>query len=209
LGNDTLANLTSDHNNDIITRTISKAKDFIMDYLPRLQMSGFTWRREIERITTAYLFKEIDAFFAGSQLVFSEGMLIENVMYRNNVSALFYEVEFEAQSSNSLVVTYPMRATIDRRKSNDYVNTFAYILNPAQILLDFGGVDIQIELNSACPYIIDSSIPLTQAEAGVYTAYPWRACPRRIWFFPHIPARRSRFWTQQQPGFYPAATAGS
>lgn len=169
LGDDTLTNLTSDHS-DLITPTTVTLKDFIKDYFATATDDWlYLEKRNGEDYYNSFI-KEIDAFLAGSQLVFSEGMVIENVMYRNNVSALFYEVEFAAKSSNSLVVTYPMVATIDRRKTNDYVNTFAYILNPAANFLDFGGIDIQVELNSASPYIIYNSIPLTQAEAGVYTA---------------------------------------
>jgi hypothetical protein len=169
LGKDTLADLRGDNNNDIITKTSVMTKNFIMDYLTTATDEWLYLENRNRENYYGLFIKEVDAFFAGSQQVFSEGMLIENIMYRNNVSALFYEVEFEAGSTNSLVVTYPMRATIDRRKSNDYVNTFAYILNPAQNFADFGGVDIQIELNSACPYIIDSSLPFTEVQPGLYS----------------------------------------
>lgn len=169
MGRDTLAGLKSDYDDDIAKTTVIIG-EFLMDYIANASREWlYLENRNIGNCYSLFV-KEIDAFFLSNQLVFSEGMVMENMMYNNNISALYYEVEFEGDSTNSLVVTYPVRATIDRRKTNDYINTFAYILNPARNFAGFGEMDIQIELNSSCPYIIDSSIPLHEVEAGIYAA---------------------------------------
>ena len=102
------------------------------------------------------------------QPVFSESMTMDNLFNRNNISVLLYEVAFEANSQNELRLTYPMRATIDRRETRDYINTFAYIINPARNFMSFGGMDIRIELNDNSPYIIESSLPLEEVGRGLY-----------------------------------------
>ena len=55
--------------------------------------------------------------------------------------------------------------------------------------MDFGGVDIRIELNENSPYIIESSLPLQESGKG-YTYYHWTACLMKIWFFQLIPKRK-------------------
>jgi hypothetical protein len=98
---------------------------------------------------------------------------LEDIVYgaiaRNNISAFLFTLELDAESKGQLIVSYPVRATIDRSKSNNYVNTFVYILNPARNFTSFDTLDVDIRLNSHAPYIIDSSIPLTQGERGRYS----------------------------------------
>ena len=96
--------------------------------------------------------------------------VLNSVLSRNNISAFLFTAEFAPDSTNALIVSYPVRATIDRSSSNDYVNTFAYILGPAANFADFGVLDIEIDLNEHSPYILESSIPLKANGAGRYLA---------------------------------------
>ncbi len=90
----------------------------------------------------------------------------------DNIFLYLFEVDFEGNSTNELEISYPMKATMDRSESRDYINTFAYLLHPAENFQGFGELDIRIELNESAPYILDASIPLSKVEdeQGVYEA---------------------------------------
>ena len=168
LGEDTLHSIEVEYE-DTQEKSSVKAREFI---LSKLDGDEFAWidleRRNLDNLYS-YFIREMDRSFTGTQTAFSGSMVIENIYGVHNISALLYEVEFAAGSVNELQLTYPMRATMDRRKTRDYVNTFAYLLNPARKFMDFGTMDIQIELNSHSPHIIESSLPLVEAGGGVYT----------------------------------------
>lgn len=168
LGEDTLENLEVESYDLLEKRTVI-AGEFIRD---RIAGTGEPWylqQRDLEGMYATYV-EQVDYFFSIEQHVFSHEMVLENVFYRNNLSVFLFEVEMEPRGSTNLVVTYPLFATIDRSRSSSYINTFAYILNPARNFQEFGHLDIHIELNPSAPYIIESSIPLEEAEQGVYTA---------------------------------------
>lgn len=159
---------TSD--NDTMEETNVNIKEYIQDFLKDNEYEWYdTDLREINNLY-AMVLKTIDRYYETNLLAFTYDMLMDDTLSRFNVSALIYEVEFEANSRNTLEVKYPMGATIDRRNSKDFVNTFSYILNPAQNFMDFGKLEIQVILNDRDPYIIDSSIPLTEEKQGVYSA---------------------------------------
>lgn len=168
LGDDTVKDVRADYDDEVV-KSVVNVRDFLLDFL---QGDGYTWlnmeRRNMDNFYSMFV-KEIDQSFTRYQPVKSESMIMENLFSQNNISALLYEVEFEADSQNELRLTYPMRATLDRRETRDYINTFAYILNPARNFMEFGGLDLRIELNDSYPYIIESSLPLEEAGRGIYT----------------------------------------
>ncbi len=172
LGENTLTQI-SGSDDEVIEKKVVNIKDFIYNQLVEstsfLEGSFGYLNREPNDFYPVAL-KEVDRFFEEGQMVFSWAMLSENMAFRNNLFALLYEVDFEVDSTNTLVVTYPMTATLDRRDTVDPIYTFAYILNPAKNFSSFGGIDIHIELNSKYRYIIDSSIALNEVEASVFTA---------------------------------------
>ena len=167
LGKDSL-NILSNAYDDVLARSSVNAKEFIMHNLTNNEHFWLDDNRNIENFYAMFI-KEIDRSFEEWQLVSSESMVMEQIFNLNNISVLLYEVEFEADSINEMRLTYPMSATLDKTKTMDYVNTFAYILNPAKKFSGFGGIDIRIELNSESPYIIESSMPLREDNRGIYT----------------------------------------
>lgn len=169
LGEDTLTDIGGNYSDKIEKSTVN-IKDFIIHHIVNSEDALHdTENRNMDNYYSMFI-REVDRSFENFQLVINHNAVIENMLRYNNISALLYEIEFKANSTNSLTVTYPMTATIDRNKTQNYINTFAYILNPAKNFLEFGEIDIQIELNSKDPYIIDSSIPLNKVEADIYVA---------------------------------------
>ncbi|NLX91454.1 MAG: hypothetical protein GXZ07_07685 [Firmicutes bacterium] len=166
LGEDTLTDLWVDYNDKLVKSSVN-VKDFLCTFLSNNYAYWNMEKRNRDNFYAAFI-KEIDQSFSEFQPVFSASMTMDNLFNRNNISVVLYEVAFEANSQNELRLTYPMRATIDRRETGDYINTFAYILNPARNFMDFGGVDIRIELNENSPYIIESSLPLQESGKGIY-----------------------------------------
>jgi hypothetical protein len=168
MGEDTLKDIRID-GNDTLEKSIVNIKDFILNKGVNSEYySGYDMEyRDVENLY-AMVVQEIDRFFEQQEPVFDYDLVLGE-MFRNNVTVLLYEVEFAAGSTNSLTITFPVTATTDRRNSKDYINTFVYLLNPAEKFLDFKGIDIYIELNSHAPYIIESSIPLNEMSFGVYS----------------------------------------
>ncbi|MFZ7103151.1 MAG: hypothetical protein ACOWWO_10935 [Peptococcaceae bacterium] len=197
LGEDTLTGLQGSYK-DTIEKTTTEIKGFITENLIN---NNEDWPGLTRRNTPDFysrLLEEIDSCFEKNQYVFNADMLLGNIQQNNNISVLLYELAFEAESTGTLLITYPVQATIDRRKSNDYVNTFAYILNPAQKFARFKALDIQIELNSQKPFLIDSSIPFTEIAKGTYTAS-----------FNHLPDQDLIFstYSQKEITFWDSTTA--
>lgn len=167
LGEDTLTDLQAAYD-DKVVKTSANVKDFLFTFLSDEHAYWNMEKRNMDNFYATFV-KEIDRSFTEVKPVLSESLIMDNLFNRNNISVLLYEVKFAGDSQNELCLTYPMRATIDRRESRDYINTFAYILNPARNFKDFGKLDIRIELNDHSPYIIESSLPLQEAGRGIYT----------------------------------------
>ncbi len=167
LGEDTLSELSLSHG-DTIEKSTVVIKDYLENYYTDNESQWIDPRIRNTKVYYAMVVKGIDHYYSTSQYVFSYDMVVENMWHQNNIYALLYEVELEGKSTSNLSVTYTMMATIDREKSEDFVNTFAYIINPAKNFADFRGMEVQIELNSKAPYIINSSIPLNEINKGLY-----------------------------------------
>ncbi|TCO79811.1 hypothetical protein [Marinisporobacter balticus] len=167
LGEDTLTNIHCNYS-DKIEKSIINTEKFIRENIIEREDSWYNKTHRNKNDFYFHFIREIDRCFQNNQYAFSSDMIIEDMMSKNNISTLLYEIVFEANSTNILTVTYPMKATIDREKTNDYINTFAYILNPAKNFSEVGKIDIQINLNEKYPYVIESSIPLNKIKKGVY-----------------------------------------
>ena len=128
LGEDTLENISTDRR-DVLDKTIVHPRDFILAGL--LQEWDKPDNRNEDDLYAMFV-REIDRIFEEDILVLDGSDSINGFFYRHNISVLLYEVEFDAGGTGVLTVTCPLRATIDREKSDHYVNSFVYLLNPAR-----------------------------------------------------------------------------
>ena len=168
LGKDTLTDIES--NAVKLEKSTVNSKAYILDRIAEDNAAGYAVEMRDMDSYYAQVIRTIDYYWEESLLAFGYDMVKGDMGRYNNIYALLYEVDFEPESTNTLKVAYPMEATFDRRETTDYINTFVYIVNPAEKFLAFGPMDIRVEMNARCPYIIDSSIPFTETEAGVYAA---------------------------------------
>lgn len=173
IGDDRLQDLTVSAGDSLTKQSIT-AEDFLKAELFSVaEPSIHVARRNTDNFYSAVL-RELDSgwientssFFAARPL----DDVVNNILYSNNLSVFLFTADFPAESTSELTVSYPVRAMIDRSVSSDYVNTFAYILNPAANFADFGTLDIEILLNDHAPYILESSIPLETRGDGRYFA---------------------------------------
>ena len=109
------------------------------------------------------------AFTANDGFSFCED--IWSCVYNAGIFALVYDVDFPANSHKTVTVSYTARATMDRRKTQEPLYTFNYIINPARNWADFGTLDIEITTSERAPYIVDSSIEFTKEEDKLYRAH--------------------------------------
>ena len=89
--------------------------------------------------------------------------------YMERYFVLIYEVDFEANSTNDVSVSYITKGTMDRRETAEPIHTFDYILNPASNWAAFKDLNIEIKPPIEHPYIIDSSVSLIRKDDGTYT----------------------------------------
>jgi hypothetical protein len=184
LGPDTLAMQENDYDDTIVKEEVV-VRDFIIS---QFDTTGFRTQNRDGEDFYSLLLREMDGLYERGQLVLDYDELVNYVLYNNNISALLFAIRLEPGRTNDLQVSFPMRATIDRRESVDYVNTFVYLLHPARNFPEFGGIDINIKLNDKCPYIIGSSLELVEEEPGVYSAS-----------LDHLPAEDLVFSTYPRP----------
>jgi len=171
LGDDTLEGLSLTEP-DTIEKTQVVIKDFLMDQTFNNEAQWrFFAHRNVENFYSLLLQELERPFFSEDTFLAYRNLedIVHSALEQNNLSVFLYEVDVEAVSTSTLSVSYHMRATIDRRNSSDYVQTFAYVLSPASYFASFGTLDIEVFLSDHAPYIIDSSLPLQESERGRYT----------------------------------------
>lgn len=192
LGPDTLKMEEKDY--DHIEKEEVVIRDFIIS---KLDLAGARIQnRDRENFYSLFL-RELDGLFERGQLVSVYDELVNHVLYRNNISALLFTIHLEPGQRSALQVSFPMRATIDRRELVDYVNTFVYLLQPARHFPEFGGIDINIKLNARSPYIIGSSLELVEEGPGVYSA-SLDHLPAEDLVFSTYPRPAITFWDRMQ-----------
>lgn len=191
LGEETISDIKITKDDKII-KSKTNIRNFIMKNIIE---DKDNWRidtlRNQEDFYSDYI-QGVDKLFESNQIVHTEYDIIEEVMQKNNILVLLYEAEFSPNSNNSLKVTYPMEATIDRENTNHYINTYAYILNPARNFSEFGAIDIELELSDRAPYIINSSIPFTEINKGIYRT-SLEGIPERDLVFSTYPKEKITF----------------
>jgi len=172
IGEDSLRGLTLSSGDSLVKKEVTLEGFLKNDLLQRKEQRSDLGSRNVDNLYSAVL-KELDITWSSDE-PFNAARplddLVNNVFYRNNLSVFMFTVEMQPESTNSLRVSYPVSATIDRSASADYVNTFAYILSPAKNFADFGTLDIEIRLTDHSPYILESSITLETDGSGRYFA---------------------------------------
>lgn len=88
----------------------------------------------------------------------------------DRIISLVYTVEFPANSKKEVSVSYKTSGSMDRKETKEPKYTFDYILNPAKNWSDFKNLNIRIITPEETPYVVDSSIQLTDEGNNVYTA---------------------------------------
>lgn len=86
-------------------------------------------------------------------------------------TALVYTVEFPADGTREVAVSYPSFSYSIQEGTTYWRHTFTYLLSPAQYWAHFGTLDVEISAPEEAPYIIDSTLPLEEAGEGRYTAH--------------------------------------
>lgn len=84
------------------------------------------------------------------------------------IGAFVYTVDFKPYALSHVTVRYQIKATLDKRKTNDGSYMFLYLLRPAASWKDFKNLSIKVVPDKKNPYIIESSLPLTKCS-GVYS----------------------------------------
>lgn len=172
LGEDTVKNLQVATGNEVdIIKEKVVLKDYIIGQLIGREKEKYAIYDD-ESMANAYsvVAEQMDDLYSHGTRAFHEEDILSALRYKQNLSVMLYQVNFEPNSSLDLEVQYNTNATIDRENSKDFTNTFVYLLNPAKGWAKFGELDVIINMSDASPYIINSSLPLEKEGNKSYTA---------------------------------------
>lgn len=119
---------------------------------------------DVERMNLQWL----DRWLEGQNCVFLEEL--EQTAQSRQQLQLAYTVDFPAGGEREVTVTYRAGAQGSRTDTRYWKSTFTYLLSPARHWADFGTLEVEVHTPESAPYVIDSTLPLEQAEEGLYTA---------------------------------------
>lgn len=88
----------------------------------------------------------------------------------DRIFTLIYQIEFPPKSVRSVNVGYIAKGTMDRRETVSPKYSYTYLLSPAENWADFGLLELQIITPQEAPYIIESSLSLTDDGENRYIA---------------------------------------
>lgn len=91
-------------------------------------------------------------------------------VFDDRIFTLVYQVDFPPGSSRSVSVGYIAEGTMDRRETVTPKYSYTYLLSPAENWADFGSLDVEIITPREAPYIIESSLELSQSGQNRYNA---------------------------------------
>jgi hypothetical protein len=86
-------------------------------------------------------------------------------------TALVYTVDFPAEDSREVAVSYQSYAYACRDGTSHWTQEFTYLLSPARYWADFGTLDLTVNTPESCPYLVDASLPLEADGDFRYTAH--------------------------------------
>lgn len=179
---------TQNYSYDIKTETVG-LKSYILSFAEEFwnELTGTEDKEEAKdhQLSDDLIFntyaRALDrAFSANDGFSFCED--IWSCVYNPGIFALVYDVDFPAGSHKIVTVSYTTDATMDRRQTQEPLYTFSYIINPARYWAGFGTLDIEIITSERAPYIVDSSIELTNEGDRLYRAH-LDSLPRQDLFF--------------------------
>lgn len=122
-------------------------------------------------------------------------------------AALIYTVEFPAQDSREVAVSYTADSTASRQSAIRWQGELCwkqevgYLLSPAQNWASFGTLDITVNTTEEYPYILESSHPLEADGDYRYTAH-FDSLPDGELSFTLYPKEKITLWDR----IYTAAT---
>ncbi|OEF95672.1 hypothetical protein [Desulfuribacillus alkaliarsenatis] len=92
----------------------------------------------------------------------------------NNYKRIFtivYTVEFPAEESKYVSVSYKVASTMDQTQTEKPMYRFDYLLNPAKKWLEFENLQIEIYTPEEASFIVESSIALVKQNDRFYKAH--------------------------------------
>ena len=113
--------------------------------------------------------KYADEKIAGGQTVIGDADIYD--FYNTSRFFVFaYEIPFAADTAANVTVRYPMSGAMNAAIASKPVYSYGYLLNPAKGWAGFQDLTVAVIPPEQSPYVIKSSLPLTRAENGSYSA---------------------------------------
>lgn len=113
--------------------------------------------------------KQIDAKISAGQTVVDDS-IVADLCNENHIIVLAYEIPFAANSVSNVSVRYSMGGAMDEKTASQPVYSYGYLLNPAKGWAKFSNLNIAVTPPKLSPYVIKSSVALTRAGDGTYSA---------------------------------------
>ncbi|MFN7250348.1 MAG: hypothetical protein ACK4M9_06080 [Anaerobacillus sp.] len=91
--------------------------------------------------------------------------------YYERIFSLAYTVDFPANSSREVAVSYRTFGTMDKTETEEPLYSFDYLFNPAENWSDFKNLSIKIIAPNHAPFLVRSSINMEKEADDVYIAH--------------------------------------
>ncbi len=134
-----------------------------MKYRYNMQESNELWRK-----LYAFNLKNLDDILYKHGLLVDRHILPLDGLYMH---AIVYTVDFEPNSEREVSVSYKAECSWSDLKAQNTQYFFEYLLSPAKTWAQFSNLYIEVIPPEQAPYILESSIKLTRAAEGIYTAF--------------------------------------
>lgn len=148
-------------------------RDFLTWYAARWQAGqeeGTLAQRLAPGQAARLLAQRLDAVCAGEDGGHAVGLT--DGLYRRRALLLCFSVDFADTGLRTVRVETPIAPARDREGTKEYRQQAQYFFGPAQGWDAFGDISLTLILPEQAPYLLESSVPLRQAQgkARTYTA---------------------------------------
>lgn len=159
---------TAREKNDSFTYDLTEEEVDIKEYL--LSKSSSLLGRSIAEDSTQYwnvIAKQIDESIKNNG-GFASIDDLTSALYTDRYILFVYSVDFKAEESKNVSVSYLTSGTMDRRETSSPKYTYSYLLSPASLWDGFRDLSIEILTSESEPYLLESTFSFEKTAERTY-----------------------------------------
>jgi hypothetical protein len=146
-----------------------EVRDYLLEFIKTA--NHFNYDHTVPDTQLYNLFaKSLDRYFLTKKALVNEGELLMPGYYKR-IFSLAYTVDFPANSSREVAVSYRTFGTMDKTETEEPLYSFDYLFNPAENWSDFQNISIKIIAPNHAPFLVKSSIKMEKEADDLYVVH--------------------------------------